>query len=340
MGIRWKTFEMPKRLEVDKATLTPTYGKFVAEPFERGYGTTVGNALRRVLISSIEGAAVTNIKIEGMLHEFSSLNGVQEDGSQIVLNLKKLVLKYHGKGPKQIFIDVTKTGPVLAREIQADETIEIVNPDLVICNLTKDTHFRCEMEVGRGRGYVPAERNKQEGAPIGSIPIDSIFSPIVKVNFFVEDTRVGQITDYDRLILEIGTNGAMTPEEAMLYASNILQRHLDIFVNYGELPEEEEEDEEEEDVAFKELISKPISELELSVRSANCLEAAHIKTIGDLVQKTEQQMLKYKNFGKKSLSEITGILQSMGLTLGMNIEERLKKGSKVAPAETPAPSAS
>ena len=330
MGIRWKTFEMPKRLEVDRASLTPTYGKFVAEPFERGYGTTIGNALRRVLISSIEGAAVTSIKVDGMLHEFSSLEGVAEDGVQIVLNIKKLVIKYHGKGPKKVHLEAKKKGPLTARDIQADETIEIINPDLVICTLTKDVPVKIEMEVGRGRGYVPAERNKQEGAEIGMIPVDSIFSSITKVNFTVEDTRVGQITDYDRLILEISTNGAITPEEALLYASNILQRHLDIFVNYGELPVEEEEVE-TENTAFKEMIAKPISELELSVRSANCLEAANIKTIGDLVQKTEAQMLKYKNFGKKSLSEISGILVTMGLALGMNVEEHIK-GKKTLPA--------
>ena len=329
MGIRWKTFEMPKRLEVDKATLTQTYGKFVAEPFERGYGTTIGNALRRVLISSIEGSAVTSIKIDGMLHEFSAIDGVLEDGAQIVLNIKKLVLKYHGKGPKKIYIDTKKVGPVTGRDVHADETIEVVNPDLVICTLTKEIPLKVEMEIGRGRGYVPAERNKQEGSPIGIVPIDSIFSPITKVNFTVENTRVGQITDYDRLILEIWTNGAMNPEESLLYASNILQRHLDIFVNYGELPEEEEEEEEQKDDHFKELVSKPISELELSVRSANCLEAANIKTIGDLVKKSEAEMLKYKNFGKKSLSEIAGILTTMGLSLGMNVEERMqgKKGS-------------
>ena len=327
MGIRWKTFEMPKRLEAEKGSLTATYGKFFAEPFERGYGTTIGNALRRVLISSIEGAAVTNIKVEGMLHEFSSLDGVLEDGAQMVLNLKKLVVKYHGKGAKKVHITAKKSGPVLARDIQADETIEIVNPDLVICHLTKDIPLSMELEISRGRGYVPSERNKQEGASIGTVPVDSIFSPIVKVNFAVEETRVGQMTDYDRLIMEIWTNGAITPEEALLYASNILQRHLDIFVNYGEIPIEEEE-EEEEDNAFKELIAKPISELELSVRSANCLEAANIKTIGDLVQKSEAQMLKYKNFGKKSLSEIQSILTTMGIALGMNVEERMKKGKK------------
>lgn len=336
MGIRWKTFEMPKRLEADKSTLTATYGKFIAEPFERGYGTTIGNSLRRVLISSIEGAAVTNIKIDGMLHEFATLEGVVEDGAQIVLNVKKLVLRYHGKGPKKIYIDAKKQGPVKGADIQADETVEIVNPDQVICNLSKNIHFKMEMEVGRGRGYVAAERNKKEDAAIGVISIDSVFSPVSKVNFTIEDTRVGQITDYDRLVLEVWTNGAMGPEEALLYASNILQRHLDVFVNYGELPEEEEE-EEETNKDFLDLVNKPISELELSVRSANCLEAANIKTIGDLVQKTEAQMLKYKNFGKKSLNEINAILTSMGLHLGMNLEDKLGKKAAAPEAEsTPA----
>ncbi len=324
MGIRWKTFEMPKRLETVQASLTPIYGKFLAEPFERGFGTTIGNGLRRVLISSIEGAAVTHIKIDGVLHEFSSIEGVLEDVPQIVLNVKKLVLKYHGKQSKKIEINVKKKGEVTAKDIQTDETVEVVNPDLKIATLTKDVSFRMELEVARGRGYVPADRNKEEGMAIGTIAIDSIFSPVTRVNFSVEDTRVGQITDYDRLILEIWTNGAMSAEEALLYASNIYQRHLDVFVSYGELPEEEEE-EEEEDTEFQDMIRKPITELELSVRSANCLEAANIKTIGDLIQKQESEMLKYKNFGKKSLSEIQAILTGMGLSLGMDIEERLKK---------------
>ncbi len=328
MGIRWRTFEMPKRLELDKESSTPTYGKFVAEPFERGYGTTVGNALRRVLISSIDGAAITNIRIDGAMHEFSAIDGVLEDVAQIVLNVKKLVLRYHGKEQKTITIDVQRKGEVNARDIQADETIEIINPDHRIATITKDIRFRMEMDVARGRGYVPAERNKKEGTPIGSISVDSIFSPVVKVNFLVEETRVGQMTDYDRLILEIWTNGAMSPEEALLYSSNILQRHLDIFVNFGELPEEEEE-EEEDDREFLDIIKKPITELELSVRSANCLEAANIKTIGDLIQKTEPQMLKYKNFGKKSLVEIQAILTGMGLQLGINIDERTKKRKQV-----------
>lgn len=331
MGIRWKTFEMPKRLEVDRSTLTPTYGKFVAEPFERGFGITIGNALRRVLYSSIEGAAVTSIRIDSVLHEFSSVEGVAEDVAQIVLNVKRVVLRYHGKGPKKVVIDVKRKGDITARDIQADETVEIVNPELHIATLTKEGKFYVELEVARGRGYVPAERNKAEDAPIGVVAVDSIFSPVTKVNFLVEETRVGQMTDYDRLILEVWTNGAMVPEEAMLYASNILQRHLDIFVKYGELPLEEEEDEQEEDKAFLELTNKPITELELSVRSANCLEAANIKTIGDLVQKTEAQMLKYKNFGKKSLTEITAILAGMGLHFGMDVEARLKGKAAAAP---------
>jgi len=324
MGIRWKTFEMPKKLECETATLTPTYSKFVAEPFERGFGTTIGNALRRVLYSSIEGAAISNVRIEGALHEFSSLDGVLEDVPQIILNVKKLILRYHSKGPKKITIDVKRKGAVTAADIQTDETVEVINPELHLATLTKEIRFVAELEVARGRGYVPAERNKQEGNPIGVIPIDSSFSPVKKVNYIVEETRVGQMTDYDKLILEIWTNGAVSPEDALLYGSNILQRHLDIFTSYGEIVEEEEE-EEEEDKEFLDLINKPITELELSVRSANCLSAANIKTIGDLVRRTEAQMLKYKNFGKKSLAEIQGILVSMGLTLGMDVDARLKK---------------
>jgi len=328
MGIRWKTFEMPKRLELDAQTTTPTYGKFIAEPFERGFGHTIGNSLRRVLISSIEGAAVSSVKIQNALHEFATMDGVVEDAAQIVLNLKKLVIRSHTRQPKTITIKVNKKGAVTAADIQTDETVEIVNKDLHIATLTKDVLFFAEMEVIKGRGWVPAERNKKENQVIGIIPMDTSFSPVVKVNYTIEETRVGQMTDYDKLILEVWTNGAMTPEEALLYASNILQRHLDIFVNYGELPEEEEEEEEEEDTEFKELINKPITELELSVRSSNCLEAASIKTIGDLVRKTESQMLKYKNFGKKSLTEINSILASMNLSLGMDVEARLMRKKK------------
>lgn len=326
MGISMKNFEMPKKLVLDESTYTPAYGKFVAEPFERGYGTTIGNSLRRVLISSIEGTAVTSMKIQGAHHEFSTIKGVVEDVPQVILNIKKLILRSHFKTPKPMYIDVEKKGEVTAGDIKTDETVEIINPDLHIATLTKNTTFKIEMEVARGRGYVPAERNKKEDKPIGVIPIDSIFTPVKKVNFYVENTRVGQITDYDRLILEVWTNRSIDPKEALLYASNILQRHLDIFVGFGKLPEEEEEPEVTKEMAlFREKLKIPISELELSVRSSNCLREARIKTIGDLVKKTELEMLKYRNFGKKSLAEINKILADMGLSLGMKIEDREAK---------------
>ncbi len=326
MGISMKNFEMPKKLVLDESTYTQTYGKFVAEPFERGYGVTIGNSLRRVLISSIEGTAVTSIKIAGAHHEFSAINGVVEDAPQVILNIKKLILKSHFKIPKRMTIDVDKKGEITAKDIKTDETVEIVNPGLHIATLTKNVRFQVELEVARGRGYVPAERNKKEGQPIGVIAVDSIFTPVTKVNFFVENTRVGQITDYDRLILEISTNGSIEPKEALLYASNILQRHLDIFVGFGKLPEEEEAPVETvEQKQLKEKLKVPISELELSVRSSNCLREARIKTIGDLVRRSELEMLKYRNFGKKSLAEINKILISMGLSLGMKMEEEATK---------------
>ena len=329
MGVKWRNFEMPKKLECDESAYSDSYGRFIAEPFERGYGITIGNSLRRVLVSSIEGSAVTSIKIEGVLHEFSSIPGVIEDVPEIVLNIKKLVLRAHTKNPKTIFIKVEKKGEVKAGNIITDETIEIVNSNLHIATLSKNTKFYIEMEVGRGRGYVTAERNKKESHGIGVIPVDSVFSPVVKVNFHAGSTRVGQMTDYDRLILEIWTNKSINPKDALLYAANILSKHLDVFVNYGKLPEEEEIGETEEDQELYEKLRQPISELELSVRSANCLEEARIKSIGDLVQKTEMEMLKYRNFGKKSLAEINSILGSMGLSLGMKLDlKKLKKKSK------------
>lgn len=323
----WRDFEIPKRLECDETAYSDTYGKFIAEPFERGYGTTIGNSLRRVLISSLEGAAVTSVKIDKVLHEFSTVPGILEDVTQIVLNIKKLNVRLHSKTPKTIYIKTSKKGEITANDIVRDEAVEILNPSLHIATLTKDAKLTIEMEVERGRGYVPAERNKKEGQPIGVIPIDSIFTPVKKVNFQVEATRVGQITDYDRLILEIWTNGSVSPKEAILYASNILQRHLDVFVNFGELPAEEEEPEkiEEEKTEFYEKLRQPVSELELSVRSANCLREAKIRTIGDLVKKTEAEMLKYRNFGKKSLAEISNLLQQMGLRLGMEVDGELLK---------------
>lgn len=326
MGVGWRNLEMPKRLECDESTYKGTYGKFLAEPFERGYATTIGNSLRRILVSSLEGSAVTSIKVEGVQHEFSSIQGVVEDVSMIVLNIKRLILKTHFKSPKMIYLKVEKKGDVTAGDIITDETIEVLNPDLHIATLTKKAKLNIQMEVGKGRGYVPAERNKKEGQAIGVIPIDSLFSPVSKVSFHAENTRVGQITDYDRLIMEIWTNGSINPKEAVLFASHILQRHLDIFVNFGKLPEEEEVTEEStEDKELYEKLSTPVSELELSVRSANCLKEARIKTIGDLVKKTEMEMLKYRNFGKKSLGEINKILQEMRISFGLNVDkEKLK----------------
>jgi DNA-directed RNA polymerase subunit alpha len=331
MGIKWKDFQLPKRLECDESTYSGTYGKFSAAPFERGYGVTLGNSLRRVLLSSIEGSSVTSLKIEGVPHEFSSIPGVLEDVPEIILNIKSLIINSHSKIPKTIYIDKNKKGQIKAKDIIVDETIEIVNPELHIATLTKDIKFKAEMEVCRGRGYVPAELNKKDISEIGVIALDAVFTPVKKVNFYVENTRVGQCTDYDRLILEITTNGAITPKDALLYASNILQRHLDIFVNFGQLPEEEIEESEEaeltsEEVALYEKLRLPISELELSVRSSNCLREADLKTIADLVQKTEEELLSFKNFGKKSLNEIKQLLTGMGLTLGMSPDpKKLKK---------------
>ncbi|MBN1913834.1 MAG: DNA-directed RNA polymerase subunit alpha [Candidatus Omnitrophica bacterium] len=329
MGIKWRDFQLPNRLECEEASLKATYGKFFAAPFERGYGVTLGNSLRRVLLSSIEGSAVTSVKFSGAQHEFSTLAGVIEDTTEIILNIKSLVLNSHSKIPKTIYIKKDTKGEIKAKDIEADETIEIINPDLHIATLTKDTKFSIEMEVARGRGYVPAELNKKEDAAVGVIAIDSIFSPVKKVNFFTENTRVGQRTDYDKLILEVFTNGSIGPKDALLYASNILQRHLDIFVNFGQLPvdiEEEETEMTKEEAALYEKLRLPISELELSVRSSNCLREANIKTIAELVKRGEEEMLSFKNFGKKSLTEIKELLVAMGLTLGMQVDsKKLKK---------------
>ncbi|MCK9602891.1 MAG: DNA-directed RNA polymerase subunit alpha [Candidatus Omnitrophica bacterium] len=328
MGIKWRELQLPKRLECDEASYTNTYGKFSAAPFERGYGVTLGNSLRRVLLSSIEGSAVTSIKISGVQHEFSTIPGVLEDVPEIILNIKNLILNSHSKIPKTVYIKKDTKGEIKAKDIQGDETIEIINPDLHIATLTKDAKFHVEMEVARGRGYVSQELNKKEEQSLGTIPIDSIFTPLKRVNFYVENTRVGQRTDYEKLILELFTNGAITPKDALLYASNILQRHLDIFVNFGQLPEEMEEEPEmtKEEVVLYEKLRLPISELELSVRSSNCLREANIKTIAELVKKGEEEMLSFKNFGKKSLNEIKELLLSMGLTLGMQIDpKKLKK---------------
>lgn len=323
MGMKLKNFELPKGIVFDEETYTPTYGKVVAEPFEKGYGQTIGNSLRRILLSSIEGTAVTQIKIEGALHEFATISGVYEDITQLIMNVKGLVLRSHFKEPKPMFLSVSKKGEVKAADIKTDETVEIINPDHHIATLTEDTTFEIEMKVERGRGYVTSEKNKTPGDPVGVIAVDSLFSPVKRVNLDVENTRVGQITDYDKLILEIFTDGSMEPKDTIMYAANILQRHLDVFLSIGKLPEEigEEEEETRARAELQKKLTKPISELELSVRSSNCLAEADIRTIGDLVSKKESEMLKYKNFGKKSLKEISEVLASMGLHLGMEEEK-------------------
>jgi DNA-directed RNA polymerase subunit alpha len=331
MGVKWRDFQMPKRLDCDEASYSDRYGKFIAEPFERGYGVTLGNSLRRILLSSIEGSAVTSIRIEGVEHEFSAIPGVMETVSDIILNVKELVVRSHSKAPKNVYIKTSKKGEIKAKDIICDETIEVLNPDHHICTITQDVVFNMELEVCRGRGYVPADQNKKEGAALGTIAVDSIFTPIEKVNFFSENTRVGQRTDYDRLILEISTNGGINPKEALLYAANILQRHLDVFVSYGQLPEEEEEEEEvsAEEQALYDKLRLPISELELSVRSSNCLKEANIKTLAELVRKTEEELLNFRNFGKKSLTEIGDVLKVHGLSLGMKIDmKKLRKKSE------------
>lgn len=320
MGIKWKDFELPKRVICNEDSYSDTYGEFIAEPFERGYGTTVGNSLRRVLLSSIEGAAVTKIKVDGAVHEFSTLPGVKEDLSKIILNIKQLIFKLHSNSPKEIYLEVNKKGEITGEDLELDERVELINFSQHLFTLTKKNKIRMKMVVGKGRGYLPAEMNSQEEEEVGVIPVDSIFAPVKKVNYKVENTRVHQVTEYDKLTLEIWTDGSITPKHALLYASNILQRHLDVFVGFGRLPEEEEE-EDEELKELKQKLSMPINELELSVRSSNCLNQAGIEKIGELVQKTDKEMLDYKNFGKKSLAEIKRILDDMDLSLGMEVDE-------------------
>lgn len=325
MAMKLKGFQIPKKLEIDADTLTDTYGRFTAEPFERGFGTTIGNSLRRVLLSSLEGAAVTSIKIEGVLHEFSSIPGVVEDVTDIVLNVKRLRFRMHSDRPKTINIDVEGPGAVYGSHIDADADIEVLTPDLLIATLDKDTRFTMEMTIKKGRGYVPSEKNKDPEFPIGVIPVDSIFSPVQKANFWVENARVGQETDYDKLILDVTTDGSVSPEDAVAYSAKILKDHLNIFINFEEegeiiVPESEEAEEK-----FNENLLRSVNELELSVRSANCLKNADIQTIADLVQRSEGDMLKTKNFGRKSLNEIKDILGEMGLGFGMKIDmEKLK----------------
>jgi len=326
MPVRLGRFEMPKSLVRDEATATETYAKFVAEPFEAGYGHTIGNSLRRVLLSSLEGAAITTVRITGAQHEFASLPGVVEDVTDIVLNLKKIKFRAVDHEPRTVSINVSKEGQVTAGDIQTIQGIEVLNTNQVICTLDKKQKFEAEFDVRVGRGFFSGDENKRPDMPIGVIPIDSIFSPVIRVKYSVENTRVGQRTDYDKLILEIWTDGRITPDDALLQASSILRHHLDVFVNYDDSQVEFDETPEEvsqENTRLKKLLNMSVNEIELSVRAANCLNNANITTVGQLAMKTEAEMLKYRNFGKKSLNEIKEKLQQLGLSLGMKFETGL-----------------
>lgn len=317
----WRDLIRPKKLQVEEETLTSSYGKFYAEPFERGFGTTLGNSLRRVLLSSLQGAAIASVRIKGVLHEFSAIPGVTEDVTDIILNLKGVRLKMHGYEPRTVRIIHKGAGVVKAGDIITDPNVEVLNPDHHIAVCSNDANLEMELLVKMGKGYVPADRNRDEKAPIGTIPIDSIFSPITKVNFTVANARVGQMTDYDKLTLELWTDGSVKPDDAVAYAAKIIKEQLQIFINFDEEYEPVTgESLEEEKEKVNENLYRSVEELELSVRSANCLKNAGIKLIGELVMKTEAEMLKTQNFGRKSLNEIKDVLADMGLTLGMKLE--------------------
>ncbi|HXU40598.1 MAG TPA: DNA-directed RNA polymerase subunit alpha [Blastocatellia bacterium] len=316
-------FQRPKRLACESETATNRYAKFYAQPFERGFGTTIGNCLRRALLSSIEGAAITAVKIEGVLHEFSSIPGVVEDATDIILNLKRIPFKLHGLGPKTLRVERSVPGEMLSGEIETDAEVEILDPNVHIATISEGGSLVIEMRLKRGRGYISAERNYDEDLAVGYIPIDSVHSPVKKVNYNVESARLGQDTDYDKLTLEVWTNGSVKPENAIGLASKLIKDHMQIFISFEEEPELAEADSEEAArITFNENLDRSVDELELSVRSYNCLKNADIRTIRELVQKSEPDMLRTKNFGRKSLNEIKEILSSMGLHLGMKFDDQ------------------
>jgi DNA-directed RNA polymerase subunit alpha len=316
-------FQRPKRLACETETATGRYAKFFAQPFERGFGTTIGNCLRRALLSSIEGAAITAVKIEGVLHEFSSIPGVVEDATDIILNLKRIPFKLHGAGPKTLRVERSVPGEMLSGELETDAEVEILDPNVHIATISEGGSLVIEMRLKRGRGYVSAERNFDEDLAVGYIPIDSVHSPVKKVNYTVESARLGQDTDYDKLTIEVWTNGSVKPENAVGLAAKLIKDHMQIFISFEEEPELAEADSEEAArITFNENLDRSVDELELSVRSYNCLKNADIRTIRELVQKSEPDMLKTKNFGRKSLNEIKEILSSMGLHLGMKFDEQ------------------
>jgi DNA-directed RNA polymerase subunit alpha len=317
----WKGFQKPKRLAFDSESLTDKFGHFWAQPFERGFGTTIGNALRRVLLSSIEGAAITAVKIEGVLHEFQSIPGVVEDATDIILNLKQIPFKLNGDAPKAIYLRADQPGVVTSGMIEADADVEVLDKDVYIATVSAGGKLDMEMRLKKGRGYVSADKNFDEDLGLGFIPIDSVHSPVRKVNYSVEAARLGQITDYDKLSIEIWTNGSVNPQDALGLAAKLLKDHMNIFINFEEEVEATLSSEERKPEIRNENLNRSVEELELSVRSYNCLKNANIQTIGELVQKSEAEMLKTKNFGRKSLNEIKEILSSMGLSLGMKIDE-------------------
>jgi DNA-directed RNA polymerase subunit alpha len=324
--MQWKDLTMPKKLECDHSTLSESYGKFWAEPFVRGFGVTVGNSLRRVLLSSLMGTAVSSVKIEGVLHEFTTIPGVIEDVTDIVLNLKRLLVRLSVDHPKTVYLDVSGPGTVTAKQIKSDQDVEILNPELHIATLDEGGRLKMEMTVEWGRGYVPAEHRQRADKDVGVILVDAIFSPIRKVNYHVENTRVEQSMDFDRLVLEVWTNGTIKPHEAVAYASKILKDHFAVFVDFEEEDEVEAASQapvpvEGQGPVYHDIFLEPVDKLELSVRSYNCLKNANIRTIGDLVQKTDAEMLNTRNFGRKSLNEIKENLKAMGLSLGMKLEQ-------------------
>jgi DNA-directed RNA polymerase subunit alpha len=324
--MKWKPLTMPKEIVSDQSSATENYSRFIIEPLERGFGMTLGNSLRRILLSSIQGAAPISLRIAGALHEFTTLEDVYEDVTDIVLNVKKIRVKLLGDGPKVLVLKGNKKGPLTAEMIEADADVEIMNPDQHICELVNDREFEMEIDIDSGRSYIVAEQNKRPDAPVGTIFVDSLFSPVIKVNFEVENTRVGQRTDYDRLIIEITTDGSTTPEDALSFAAKILKDHLQLFIHIDEEIEiEEEEVEDEETIRIRQLLKTRVDELELSVRSSNCLRAANIQSLADLVSKTESEMLKYRNFGRKSLNELNAILDELDLSFGMDISKYIEK---------------
>lgn len=336
----WRELIRPRRILVDEDTHTRSYGKFVCEPLERGFGITIGNALRRVLLSSLQGAAIVSVEIDGVLHEFSTIPGVLEDVTDIILNLKEVRVRLLDGDEAVVGLHRKGEGEVTAGDIDTRGLVEILNPDKHLATLNKDAKVDMEMVVKMGKGYVPAERNKPSDKPIGLIPLDASFSPVQKVNYVVTNARVGQMTDYDRLTMEIWTDGSLSPEDALAYGAKIIKEQMNPFINFEEEPEPYEEGDEEGEIQWNENLFKPVSELELSVRSANCLQNANITLIGELVQKTEAEMLKTKNFGRKSLNEIKAILEGMGLSLGMKLPgfpypKKGHKGDEGTEAELP-----